>query len=212
MQLDKEKELKQEQERCRMLARQIARELAPRTVRLTAEYDLLEAALKEEKFVFAPEEEAAELLIVTDPEQADLTGLESETILLAGRHAEEVAAAAQQRDQRCGHHQAGGGRHQPPTVRSGRLLLLGRFGHSGHDAVCEAGGGQRLRCQRFAQVLIKFIELGDHRCPSSPADLTGAAAERFPAPDKISFRRALARLMRDFTVPSLTASAAAISL
>ena len=96
MQLDKEKELKQEQERCRMLARQIARELAPRTVRLTVGYDLLEAALKEEKFVFAPEEEAAELLIVTDPEQADLTGLESETILLAGRHAEEVAAAAQQ--------------------------------------------------------------------------------------------------------------------
>ena len=76
MQLDKEKELKREQERCRMLARQIARELAPRTVRLTAGYDLLEAALKEEKFVFAPEEEAAELLIVTDPEQADLTGLE----------------------------------------------------------------------------------------------------------------------------------------
>ena len=96
MQLDKEKELKREQERCRMLARQIARELAPRTVRLTAGYDLLEAALKEEKFVFAPEEEAAELLIVTDPEQADLTGLESKTILLAGRHAEEVAAAAQQ--------------------------------------------------------------------------------------------------------------------
>ncbi len=96
MQLDKEKELKREQERCRMLARQIARELAPRTVRLTAGYDLLEAALKEEKFVFAPEEETAELLIVTDPEQADLTGLESKTILLAGRHAEEVAAAAQQ--------------------------------------------------------------------------------------------------------------------
>ena len=96
MQLDKEKELKQEQERCRMLARQIARELAPRTVRLTVGYDLLEAALKEEKFVFAPEEEAAELLIVTDPEQADLTGLESKTILLAGRHADEVAAAAQQ--------------------------------------------------------------------------------------------------------------------
>ena len=96
MQLDKEKELKQEKERCRLLARQIAREIAPRTVSLLGDGGLLEEALKEEKFVFAPEGEPAELLIVTEPDKAKRAGLEAEKILLAVTNAEDVAAAAKE--------------------------------------------------------------------------------------------------------------------
>lgn len=55
MQLDKEKELKQERERCRSLAHQVAREVAPGTVTLVGRCEPLEVALKAEKFVFAPE-------------------------------------------------------------------------------------------------------------------------------------------------------------
>ena len=94
MQLDKEKELKQEQERCRVLARQVARELAPKTVRLMGENKLLEEALKEEKFVFAAEKETPELFIVVEPEAAELPLFENAKVLLYGTHAEDVASCA----------------------------------------------------------------------------------------------------------------------
>ena len=94
MQLDKEKELKQEQERCRVLARQIARELAPKTVKLMGENKLLEEALKEEKFVFAAEKETPELFIVVEPEAAELPLFENAKVLLYGTHAEDVASCA----------------------------------------------------------------------------------------------------------------------
>ena len=94
MQLDKEKELKQEQERCRVLARQVARELVPKTVRLMGENKLLEEALKEEKFVFAAEKETPELFIVVEPEAAELPLFENAKVLLYGTHAEDVASCA----------------------------------------------------------------------------------------------------------------------
>ena len=94
MQLDKEKELKQEQERCRVLARQVARELAPKTVRLMGENKLLEEALKEEKFVFAAEKETPELFIVVEPEATELPLFENAKVLLYGTHAEDVASCA----------------------------------------------------------------------------------------------------------------------
>ena len=94
MQLDKEKELKQEQERCRVLARQVARELAPKTVKLMGENKLLEEALKEEKFVFAAEKETPELFIVVEPEAAELPLFENAKVLLYGTHAEDVASCA----------------------------------------------------------------------------------------------------------------------
>ena len=94
MQLDKEKELKQEQERCRVLARQVARELAPKTVRVMGENKLLDEALKEEKFVFAAEKETPELFIVVEPEAAELPLFENAKVLLYGTHAEDVASCA----------------------------------------------------------------------------------------------------------------------
>ena len=94
MQLDKEKELKQEQERCRVLARQVARELAPKTVKLMGENKLLEEALKEEKFVFAAEDETPELFVIVEPEAAELPQFESAKVLLYGTHADDVASCA----------------------------------------------------------------------------------------------------------------------
>ncbi len=94
MQLDKEKELKQERERCRLLAHQVAREVAPGTVTLVGRSEPMKAALREEKFVFASEGETADLLIVMDPEPEKLTEMDSEKILVYASRAENLASCA----------------------------------------------------------------------------------------------------------------------
>ncbi len=94
MQLDKEKELKQERERCRLLAHQVAREVAPGTVTLVGQSEPMKAALREEKFIFASEGETADLLIVMDPEPEKLTEMDSEKILVYASRAENLASCA----------------------------------------------------------------------------------------------------------------------
>ena len=96
MQLDKEKEKRQAQERRRQLARQIARELAPRTVKVLGGDEVLEAELREEKFPLAAEGETPELLIVSGLGETELPDVVAcDKVLLFGSHAEDVAEGAQ---------------------------------------------------------------------------------------------------------------------
>lgn len=131
-----------------------------------------------------------------------------------------AGAALQRQGKRRAHDdQTCGGGQQPFLIIAfgigGGAAALGRSLYLRHDAVRQAGGRQGVARQRFAKQFVHRVKgLLCHGC--SLLSLisvckTAPPSKRFPLPSSNSRSRILARLMRDFTVPSLISSAAAIS-
>lgn len=98
MQLEQEMESKQETERCRQLAKRIAEEIHPASVRVLEHHTALENELKKAGLTVQTNAEAApaELLIAEDPAWSQIPAVLSEQVLLVCRDSQMLAPCAEQ--------------------------------------------------------------------------------------------------------------------